>query len=89
MKQEKINELNKLPENVIEEVKEVLKAWQGCYVEQHEETGEYKVTTGCALTAGYNPWRTVYEFDNTDIYTPEECKRYADEVWGGCDMSAW
>lgn len=89
MKQEKIDMLNKLPEKVQEEVREMLKAWQGCYVDRHEETGEYHVTTGCALTAGHNPWRGVCKFDNTDIYTREEINRYAQEVWGGCDMSAW
>ncbi len=89
MKQEKINQLNTLPENIRKEVKETLKAWQGCYVDRHVVTGEYRVTTGCALTAGRNPWVCVYEFENTDIYTNEEIKRYADEVWGGCNMSDW
>lgn len=89
MKQEKINQLKELPAKVQEDVKETLKAWQGCYVQQNETTGEYKVTVGVSLTAAYNPWKTIASFENTDIYTNEEIKRYANEVWGKCNMSDW
>ena len=50
----KTNErLEKLPESVQEEVKETLKAFTGCYVEQNEEIEEYakEVWAGCDMSA--------------------------------------
>ena len=86
----KTNErIKRLPENIQEEVKETLKAFTGCYVEQNEETGEYMVSTGIGITKEHNPWKLIEDFENTDIYTNEEIEKYADEVWAGCDMSAW
>ena len=55
----------------------------------NEETGEYMVSTGIGITKEHNPWKLIEEFENTDIYTNEEIEKYADEVWAGCDMSAW
>lgn len=75
---------NELPEEVKEEVKETLKAWQGCYVQKRD--GKYMVSIGIGLTAGDDGWRFVASFENYDIYTPEEIKKYAAEVWKGVEM---
>ena len=80
--------LNNLPESVQKEVIEVLKAWTGCYVEKYEN-GNYQVAVGVALTKGKQNFKVIESFENSDIFTQEEIEKYAHEVWGGCDMSAW
>lgn len=80
--------LNKLPKEVQTKVIETLKAWTGCYVERHDD-GHYEVSVGVGLTKGVQSFTVVESFKSEDIFTPEEVKKYADEVWSGCDMSAW
>ena len=85
----KTNErLNKLPQNVQEDVLSVLKGWQGAYVERHERTGEYHVSTGIGITKEHNPWECVEYFDIDEIYTQEEQRANAEEYWRGVDMSS-
>ena len=82
----KINErLNKLPMNIQEDVKTALKGWTGCYVEQHEDSKEYRVSIGIGITKEHNPWTLIEAFKNTDIYTSEECREYANEYWQGVE----
>lgn len=81
--------LNRLPEEIQEEVKSVLKGWTGCYVEQHEDTKEYLVSTGIGITRWHDPWTLIESFENTDIYTKEECEQYSKEYWAGVDMNEW
>ena len=64
--------LKKLPLEVQEEVKEILKYWSGCYVMQNEITKDYSVSVGIGITARYNPNKCVASFNNNDIYTVEE-----------------
>ena len=78
---------NELPEEVKEKVKETLKAWQGCYVEDHGD--HYEVSIGIALTKGEQPYKVIAAIDADEIYTPEEIRKYADEVWAGVDMSCY
>lgn len=78
--------LNRLPINVQEEVKDKLKGWDGCYVEQNEETKEYRVSTGIGITKWYNPWKAVEAFKSSDIYTAEEIRKYSAEYWQGVEM---
>lgn len=80
--------LNKLPKNIQGEVIETLKAFTGCYVDLYND-GHYEVSTGIALVNGTLPYKTIASFKNTEIFTPEEINKYADEVWGKCDMSQW
>jgi len=80
--------LNVLPKEVQEEVVETLKAWEGCYVDKYND-GHYEVSTGIALVNGTLPYETIASFKNSEIFTPEEINKYADEVWGKCDMSQW
>ena len=81
--------LNRLSQNIQDEVKSVLKGWSGCYVMQHEETKEYHVSTGIGITKEHDPWKCIEAFKNTDIYTPDECRQYANEYWAGVDMRDW
>lgn len=78
--------LNRLPKDVQNEVIETLKAWQGCYVDLYKD-GHYEVSTSIALVNGTLPYDVVACFRNYDIFTNEEITKYADEVWGKCDMS--
>ena len=64
--------LKKLPVEVQEEVKEILKYWSGCYVMQNEITKDYNVEVGIGITSRYNPNKCVASFENNDIYTDEE-----------------
>lgn len=79
--------LNRFPKEVQEEVLKVLKGWQGAYVERHERTGEYHVSTGIGLTKEHNPWQLLEYFDIDEIYTPDEQRANAAEYWRGVDMS--
>ena len=78
--------LNRLPKDVQKEVVETLKAWEGCYVDKYND-GHYEVSIGIALVNGTLPYETIASFKNSEIFTPEEINKYADEVWGKCDMS--
>lgn len=80
--------LNKLPKDVQNEVIETLKAWQGCYVDLFND-GHYEVSTGIALVKGTLPYKTIMYINNYEVFTPEEITKYANEVWGKCDMSQW
>ena len=80
--------LNVLPKAVQNDVIEMLKAWQGCYVDKYDD-GHYKVTNSCAIVNGNQPYKTVAYFENSEIFTNEEIKKYAGEIWGKCDMSEW
>ena len=80
--------LNRLPKDVQNKVIETLKAWQGCYVDLYSD-GHYEVSTGIALVNGTLPYTTIASFKNSEVFTPEEISKYADEVWGKCDMSQW
>ena len=80
--------LNVLPKEVQNEVIETLKAWQGCYVDKYDD-GHYEVSTGIALVNGTLPYNTIASFKNSEVFTHEEINKYADEVWGKCDMSEW
>lgn len=80
--------LNRLPSDVQKEVIETLKAWQGCYVDKYDD-GHYEVSTGIALVNGKLPYTTIESFKNYEVFTNEEIRKYADEVWGRCDMSQW
>lgn len=80
--------LNRLPKDVQNEVIETLKAWQGCYVDLYND-GHYKISTGIALVNGRLPYKTIESFENYEVFTEEEIKKYADEVWGKCDMSCF
>lgn len=73
--------LNRLPKEVQEEVLKVLKGWERCYVEQHEETNEYHVSTGIGITKWHNPWRLIEAFKGNEIYTPDEIRKYSAEYW--------
>ena len=64
--------LKKLPVEVQEEVKEILKYWSGCYVMQNEITKAYNVSVGIGISSRYNPNKCVASFKNSDIYTDEE-----------------
>ena len=73
VKKMKENEnLKKLPLEVQEEVKEILKYWSGCYVMQNEITKAYNVSVGIGITSSYNPNKCIASFNNNDIYTAEE-----------------
>ena len=80
--------LNVLPKEVQNEVIETLKAWQGCYIDLYND-GHYEVSTGIALVSGTLPYKTIMYIKNYEVFTPEEITKYADEVWGKCDMSQW
>lgn len=80
--------LNRLPKDVQNEVIETLKAFTGCYVDLYND-GHYEVSTGIALVNGTLPYETIASFKNTEIFTLEEISKYADEVWGKCDMSQY
>lgn len=80
--------LNRLPKEVQNEVIETLKAWSGCYVDLYND-GHYEVSTGIALVNGTLPYKTIASFENYEVFTGEEITKYADEVWGKCDMSQW
>lgn len=80
--------LNRLPKEVQNEVIETLKAWSGCYVDLYND-GHYEVSTGIALVNGTLPYKTIASFENYEVFTGEEIAKYADEVWGKCDMSQW
>ena len=80
--------LNDLPKDVQNEVIETLKAFTGCYVDLYND-GHYEVSTGIALVNGTLPYETIASFKNTEISTLEEINKYADEVWGKCDMSQY
>lgn len=80
--------LNRLPKEIQKEVIETLKAWNGCYVDLYQD-GHYGVSTGIALVNGELDYDTIESFQNYEIFTPEEISKYADEVWGKCDMSEW
>ena len=64
--------LKKLPLEVQEEEKEILKYWSGCYVMQNEITKAYNVSVGIGITSSYNHNKCVASFNNNDIYTAEE-----------------
>ena len=51
--------MKKLPLEVQEEVKEILKYWTGCYVMQNEITKDYSVSVGIGITSRYNPNKCV------------------------------
>ena len=80
--------LNALPEEVQNEVIQRLKAWEGCYVNKYDD-GHYEVSIGCSLHKGKLPYKTVASFNNYEIFTNDEITKYANEVWGKCDMSEW
>ena len=80
--------LNDLPKDVQNEVIETLKAFTGCYVDLYND-GHYEVSTGIALVNGTLTYETIASFKNTEIFTLEEINKYADEVWGKCDMSQY
>lgn len=80
--------LNDLPKDVQNEVIETLKAWKGCYVDLYND-GHYEVSTSIALVNGTLPYKTIACFKSSEVFTPEEISKYADEVWGKCDMSQW
>lgn len=80
--------LNRLPKKIQKEVIETLKAWQGCYVDLYND-GHYEVSTGIALVNGTLPYETIESFQSYEIFTPEEISKYANEVWGNCDMSQY
>lgn len=80
--------LNDLPKDVQNKVIETLKAWTGCYVDLYDD-GHYEVSTGIALVNGTLPYHTIASFKNYEVFTLEEISRYADEIWGKCDMSQW
>lgn len=80
--------LKVLPKEVQNEVIEMLKAFEGCYVNKYDD-GHYDVSIGCALTKWKLPYKTVASFNNYEIFTTEEINKYAHEVWGKCDMSQW
>ena len=42
-----------------------------------------------ALVNGKLPYKTVAYFNNYEIFTTEEINKYADDVWGKCDMTQW
>lgn len=81
--------LNRLPKEVQNEVIETLKAYEGCYVDFYKKDEHYEVSTGIALVNGALPYDTIAYFKNSEVFTPEEISKYADEVWGKCDMSQW
>lgn len=80
--------LNRLPKDVQNGVIGTLKAWSDCYVDLYND-GHYEVSTGIALVNGTLPYNTIANFKNNEIFTQEEISKYADEVWGKCDMSQW
>ena len=80
--------LNRLPKDVQKKVIETLKAWQGCYVDKYDD-GHFQVSVGCALVNGKLPYKTIAYFDNSEIFTNDEIAKYANDVWGKCDMSEW
>ena len=80
--------LNALPKEVQNEVIKTLKAFTGCYVNKYEDE-HYEVSVGVGITQDKVPYKLVAYFENTEIFTNEEINRYAEEVWKGCDMSAW
>lgn len=88
LKMKNCEKLNRLPEDVQNEVIETLKAWSGCYVDLYND-GHYEVSTGIALVNGTLPYNTIASFKNSEVFTPDEISKYADEVWGKCDMSQW
>ena len=80
--------LNALPKEVQNKVIETLKAFTGCYVDKYED-GHYEVSVGVGITRDKVPYKLIASFENTEIFTQDEIKQYAEEVWKGCDMSAW
>jgi len=79
-----VNErLSVLPENIQKEVIETLKGWTGCYVYQHEETKDWKVSTGIGITRWHDPWELIESFENYEIFTKEEIEKYSKEYWNG------
>lgn len=63
--------LNTLPIEIIEKVKNTLKAYDKCYVNYYG--GEYHVSVGAALKATYEPdEKTIGTYYAKDVFTPEE-----------------
>lgn len=48
--------LNSLPKEVQNDVIEMLKAFEGCYVNKYDD-GHYDVSIGCALVNGKLPYK--------------------------------
>jgi hypothetical protein len=78
--------LNRLPKDVQNEVINTLKAWEGCYVNLYDD-GHYEVSVCISLVKGTLPYNTIESFKNSEIFTPEESKKYAEEAWKNVDMS--
>lgn len=66
-----MRELNTLPSEVVEEVKDTLKAFDRCYVNFY--SGEYHVSVGIALKATYEPdEKVIGTYYAKEVFTPEE-----------------
>lgn len=64
-------ELNILPIEVVEEVKNTLKAFDKCYVNYYG--GEYHVSVGVAIKATYEPdEKVIGTYYAKEVFTPEE-----------------
>ena len=81
MNKRKIEKLNTLPSNIVNEVKRVLKVYDECDVLY--EYGYYKVMIDCVVKSKYGEdYKYIATFKNTDIYTEEERRQYYKEVFG-------
>lgn len=64
-------ELNTLPSEVVEKVKNTLKAFDKCYVNYYG--GEYHVSVGLAIKATYEPdEKVIGTYYAKEVFTPEE-----------------
>ena len=81
MNKRKLEKLNTLPDNIIKEVKEILKAYEK--VDVLFEYGKFYVMLGVVIKAKYGEdFKHIATFKNTDIYTEEERRQNYKEVFG-------
>ena len=80
--------LNRFPKDIQYEVIETLKAWQDCYVNLYDD-GHYEVSICISLVNRTLPYTMVESFKSSEVFTPEERRKNANEVWGKSDMSQW
>lgn len=73
--------LDKLPEEIQQEVRQTLKAYQRCNV--YFEYGKFHTRTGYCIKAEYNFDHYVCgEYKASEVYTPEERRQNYIEVFG-------
>lgn len=76
-----LEKLNQLPNEIIEEVKNVLKAYDECDV--YYEYGRFNVMVGACIRSKYaDDFKFISNFKAQDIYSEEEMKQNYKETFG-------